>query len=93
MTVLPKQLSELPDRKETAFDVTVRLIGRPATFRCIGGLQENTCGRWRLDLAWPVDPLPVEMVGLKQIKALCDSLTDELAAVLKCPVTTVVDPC
>ncbi len=89
-TMFTGLLYEVRDRKEEAFDVTVHLeCGAAITFRCMGGPQVKTGGKWRLDLARPLAPLPADLVGLKQIKALCDSLTDELAAVLQCRVTKV----
>ena len=80
---------EQPERRKAAFDVTVQLGGTGITFRCMGSLIENTGGKWRLDLARPMDPVPPGLTGKKEMAVLCESLTDELSAVLECRVTRV----
>ena len=88
MEMLARNLYEPPSRPKEAIVVTVHLAdGVRIRFRCIGALQVKTSGRWRLDLARSLDPVP--SLPPKQMADLCRSLTEELAALLRCTVTKV----
>lgn len=88
--MLARPKDDLPSRKEEAIEVTVRLRdGSTIRFRCIGRAAPKATGKWRLDLARALDRLPPNVVDLKQIVGLCDSLTDELSHQLQRQVTRV----